>query len=179
QNIPPSSIFDVKGAQVATLPMPTLTDTVQFGSVWKASRATLDLDVYHITYENDYSSATDAVTGFTNWFFNGKAVTKGIEAESTILVGGGLAVYLNGTAGSAKYADTGLWAQNAQKDTETLGLTYNRGSWNLGFFNKRVGRLYNDNGGVHQAFTIDPFNITNLFVNYSLRGSSRLSQSKL
>ena len=179
QNIPPSSIFDVKGAQVAVLPKPTLTDTYQVGSVWKSSRATLDVDIYHIVYQNDYSSATDATTGDTNWFFNGKAVTKGFEAESTILVGGGLAVYLNGTAGSAKYADTDQWAQNAPKDTETLGLTYNKGNWNFGFFNKRVGRLYNDNGAVHQAFVIDPFNITNLFFNYTLRGTSKLSQSRI
>jgi iron complex outermembrane recepter protein len=48
QNIPPTSIFDVKGALVATLPKPILTDTVQFGSVWKSNRATLDVDFYHI-----------------------------------------------------------------------------------------------------------------------------------
>jgi iron complex outermembrane receptor protein len=179
QNIPPTSIFDVKGAQVATLPKPTLTDTVQFGSVWKAGRATLDLDVYHIVYQNDYSSAADAVTGDTNYFANGKAVTKGFEAESTILVGRGLAVYLNGTIGSAKYADSGQWAQNTPRDTETLGLTYNQGNWNFGFFNKRVGRLFNDNGAVHEAFLIDPFNLTNLFFNYTLRGQSRLAQSRI
>ena len=127
--------------------------------------------MYHINYQNDYSSATDAVTGDTNWFANGKATTKGFEAESTILVGRGLAVYLNGTAGSAKYADTGQWAQNTPRDTETLGLTYNQGNWNFGFFNKRVGRLFNDNGAVHQAFVIDPFNLTNLFFNYTLRGA--------
>ena len=107
---------------------------------------------------------------------NGSALTKGVEAESTILIGHGVAVYLNATKGSATYDDTGLWAQNAPKDTETLGVTYNRGNWNLGFFNKRVGQMYNDNGAVHQAFVIDPFNISNLFFNYTLRGSSRLSQ---
>ena len=116
----------MKGAQVATLPEPTLTDTVQFGSVWKSSRATLDVDVYHINYQNDYSSATDAVTGDTNWFANGNAMTQGRRSREHDLVGGGLAVYLNGTAGSAKYDDTGLWAQNTPKDTETIGLTYNQ-----------------------------------------------------
>jgi len=30
-----------------------------------------------------------------------------------------------------------------------------------------------------QAVAIDPFNITNLFFNYTLRGSSRLSQSRV
>ena len=179
QNIPPTSIFDVKGAQVAVLPKPTLTDTIQFGTVWKANRATLDVDVFHIKYQNDYSSATNAVTGDTNYFLNGTASTQGVEAESTILVGGGLAVYLNATGGTAKYSGSNLWVQNAPKDTETLGLTYNRARWNLGFFNKRVGEMFNDNGAIHQAFAIDPFNITNLFVNYSLGGSSALSQSRI
>jgi len=179
QNIPPTSIFDVKGALVGTLPKPTLTDTIQFGSVWKSRRATLDVDVYHVAFQNDYSSTLDQATGITQYFQNGKATTKGVEAESTILVRGGLAVYLNATKGSAKYNDTGLWAQNAPSDSETVGLTYNRSSWNLGFFSKRVGKMFNDNGATHEAVTIDPFTITNLFLNYTVGGKSILANSKL
>ena len=179
QNIPPTSVFDVKNAQVGTLPKPILADTVQFGSVWKSRRATLDVDVYHIDFQSDYSSTFDAVTGDTLYFLNGESVTEGVEVESTILLGGGVAAYLNATKGSAKYTDSQLWVQNAPRDTETIGLTYNRGSWNLGFFNKRVGPMFNDNGSAHQAVPIDPFNITNLFFNYTLKGSSRLSQSRI
>ena len=169
----------MKGALVATLPKPILTDTIQFGSVWKSHRATLDVDVYHINFQNNYSSTLDPVTGDALYFLSSQSVTKGIEAESTILAGGGFAAYLNGTAGSAKYTDTGLWVQNAPSDTETIGLTYNQGSWNVGLFNKRVGHMYNDNGSVHQAVAIDPFNITNVFVNYLLRGSSKFSQTRI
>jgi len=179
QNIPPSSVFDVKNAQVGTLPEPILTTTYQVGSVWKSHRATLDVDVYHINYQSDYTSTFDNATGDTLWFQNGASITKGVEAESTILFGHGAAVYLNGTKGSAKYIDTGLWAPNAPSDTETVGLTYNLGSWNVGLFSKRVGTMYNDNGSLHQAVPIDPFNITNLFFNYTLRGSSRWSQSRI
>jgi iron complex outermembrane recepter protein len=179
QNIPPTSIFDVKGALVTTLPKPILTDTVQFGSVWKSSRATLDVDAYHIKFQNNYSSSFDPASGDTVYYLSPTSVTQGVESESTILLGGGLAAYLNGTVGSAKYTYTHLWVQNAPRDTETLGLTYNQGSWNLGLFSKRVGKLYNDNGGAHQAIPIDPFNITNLFFNYTLHGSSRLSQSRI
>jgi len=179
QNIPPSSVFDVKNGQVGVLPEPILSDTYQVGSVWKSHRATLDVDFYHITFQSDYSSTIDPVTSDTVYYLNGESVTKGVEAESTILVGGGLAIYLNGTKGTAKYTDTGLWVQNAPSDTETIGLTYNLGSWNVGFFSKRVGEMYNDNANLHQAIPIDPFNITNLFVNYTLRGSSRLSASRI
>jgi hypothetical protein len=31
--------------------------------------------------------------------------------------------------------------------------------------------LFNDNGAVHRAFVIDPFNLTNLFFNYTLEAS--------
>jgi iron complex outermembrane receptor protein len=179
QNIPPTSVFDVKNAQVGTLPKPILADTFQVGSVWKSRRATLDVDYYHINFESDYSSTFDPVTGDTLYFLNGESLTQGVEAESTILVGAGMAVYLNGTRGTARYADSGLWVQNAPSDTETLGLTYNRASWNIGFFSKRIGTMYNDNGNAHQAVPIDPFNLTNLFFNYTVKGSSRLSQSRI
>jgi iron complex outermembrane receptor protein len=179
QNIPPSSVFDVKNAQVGTLPKPILTDTFQIGSVWKSHRATLDLDYYHINFQSDYSATFDTATGDTLYFQNGESVTQGVEAESTILVGGGVAVYLNATRGTAKYTDSNLWVQNAPSDTETIGLTYNLGNWNIGLFSKRVGQMYNDNVNLHQAIPIDPFNITNLFFNYTVRGSSRLSQSRI
>jgi iron complex outermembrane receptor protein len=179
QNIPPTSIFDVKGALVATLPKPILTDTAQFGSVWKSSRATLDVDYYHINFQNDYSSTTDPVTGQTLYFLTADSTTQGLEAESTLLLRAGFALYLNGTVGSAKYNDTGLWVQNAPKDTETIGVTYNMGSWNVGLFSKRVGQMWQDNKANHEAVAIDPFNITNLFVNYQLRGSSHLQSTRI
>jgi iron complex outermembrane recepter protein len=179
QNIPPTSVFDVKNAQVGTLPRPILADTTQVGSVWKSRRATLDVDFYHITFQSDYSSTFDTTTGDTVYFLNGESVTRGVEAESTILIGAGVAVYLNATRGTARYTDSHLWVQNAPSDTETIGATYNLGNWNIGLFSKRVGQIWNDNGNAHQAVAVDPFNITNLFFNYTLRGSSRFSQSRI
>lgn len=179
QNIPPTSIFDVKGALVATLPKPVLSDTLQAGTVWKSSRATLDVDAYHVKLQNAYSATFDAAAGDTLYFPTANTISKGVESESTILVGGGLAVYLNGTLGSARYVDTKQWVQNTPSDTETAGLTFNSGSWNMGFFGKRIGKMYNDNGAAHQAIAIDPFGITNLFLNYSLGGTSKLAPSKI
>jgi len=179
QTIPPTSVFDVKGAAVLTNPKPILADTVQFGSVWKSRRATFDVDFFHINFQNDYSSTTDPLTGEAVFFLTSDSTTKGVEVESTVLVGRGLAVYLNGTKGSARYNDTKQWVQNTPRDTETIGLTYNVGSWNLGLFSKRISEMFNDNGAVHEAVVIDPVNITNLFFNYTVRGSSKLSQSRI
>ena len=63
QNIPPTSVFDVKNGAVKVLPNQVLTETFQAGSVWKGRRATLDVDAYRIHFDNDYSSTPDPVTG--------------------------------------------------------------------------------------------------------------------
>src|SRR5207248_6519788 len=115
-NIPPSSVFDVKNAAVATLPKPTLTTSYQAGEMWKLDRLTLDVDVYHLRFENDYSSSPDPATGEPVYYLSGTSITKGVEVESTIRVAYGLALYLNGTYGSAKYSATHLSVQNAPRD---------------------------------------------------------------
>jgi iron complex outermembrane receptor protein len=177
--IPPTNVFDVKDAKVSILPKPTETKTFQTGSVWKANHVTLDVDTYYIHFDNAYSSAFDQTTGETAFFSNGTSITKGVEAETNILVGSGLAIYVNGTAGSAKYSDTGLWIDSAPRDTETIGVNYHDDHWAVGLFTKRIGRMFNDNGGTHEAVHIDPFTVANLFVNYTLGNAAHFSRSKI
>jgi len=176
--IPPTNVFDTKGGLVAVLPKPTTTKTYQVGSVLKFNRVTLDLDAYYSHFQNPYASAPDA-SGEPVFYQTGPSNTKGVEAESNILIGHGFSLYLNGTLGSAKYAQTGLWVASAPKNTETVGFTYRTRSWDLGFFNKRIGTMYNDNGAVNQAVAIDPFNVSNLFLNYTIRGDSYLRGTKI
>jgi iron complex outermembrane receptor protein len=183
-NIPPSSVFDSKGAQVAVLPRPTGVKTYQAGSVVKFNRWTLDVDAYYSHFQNPYSSFLDS-TGESFFYQTGPSNTKGIEAEGNIMIGRGFSVYLNGTLGSAKYqeganyANGGLWIANTPKNTEAIGLTYQVKNWDLGMFNKRVGPMYNDNGTINQAVAIDPFNVTNLFVNYTFKGDTYLRGTKV
>lgn len=177
--IPPTSVFDVKDANVSILPKPTETKTFQTGSVWKANHVTLDVDTYYIHFDNAYSSAFDQTTGETAFFANGTSITKGVEAETNIRVGSGLAIYVNGTAGSAKYSDTGLWIDSAPRDTETVGVNYHDEHWAVGLFTRRIGRMFNDNGATHEAVHIDPFTVANLFVNYTLGNAAHFSRSKI
>jgi iron complex outermembrane recepter protein len=118
-------------------------------------------------------------TGEPIFYQTGPSNTKGVEAESNVLIGHGFSLYLNGTLGSARYAQTGLYVASAPKNTETLGLTYRVKGWDLGFFNKRIGAMYNDNGSTNQAVAIDPFNVSNLFLNYTVRGDSYLRGTKI
>jgi iron complex outermembrane receptor protein len=62
-----------------------------------------------------------------------------------------------------------MWVAGAPQDTETLGLNYRQAAWDIGWFTKRVGQTYADNGGTHQAFTIVRITVSNLFANYSFR----------
>jgi iron complex outermembrane receptor protein len=176
--IPLTSTYDVKNGAVSVLPQPTRTKSYQVGEVFKAEYATLDADVYYIRFENSYSSFTDN-DGLTAWYSNGVSVAKGLELESNLSAGGGFNLYLNATKGSAVYADTKLWVDSAPTDTETFSPSYQSGSWDTGLFIKRVSRLYQDNGAVHQAVTIPPVTMTNLFVNYTLKNGSALSRSKI
>ncbi|MCU1257427.1 MAG: TonB-dependent receptor [Bryobacterales bacterium] len=177
--IPPSTVFDVKNAVVAILPKPTQAKTYQVGTVWKNNRVTFDFDAYHTHFQNPYSASPDPTTGEPVYFATGDSVTKGIEAEGNVRLGLGFYLYLNGTAGNAKYVNTERWVQNAPRNTETVGLTYQRQNWDLGFFNKRIGQMYNDNGSTNEAVTIKPFNITNVFLNYTIKSESRFRDTKI
>jgi len=168
--IPPTNVFDVKNANVTVQPKPVKNKTFQVGTVWQSERLSVSADAYDIKFDNAYSSFTDN-DGNTTWYSNGKSVAKGVEAEANLIVGWGFSVYANATLSSMKYDDgpsQGQWVANAPDNTETLGINYEDGPWNIGGYAKRVGRLYNDNGATHEAVKIDPFVITNLFINYTI-----------
>jgi iron complex outermembrane recepter protein len=177
--IPPSNVFDSKGAQVAVLPNPTSVKTYQAGSVLKFNRWTLDVDAYYSHFQNPYASLIDATTGESYFYQTGPSNSKGVEAESNILIGHGFSLYLNGTMGIARYQQTGLWVATTPKNTEAVALTYRVKGWDAGFLDKRVGPMWNDNGTTNQAVAIDPFSVSNLFFNYTVRGDSWLRGTKL
>jgi iron complex outermembrane receptor protein len=170
--IPPTSVFDVPFAQTTTPPKPQKSDTFQVGTVYKSDRYTMDVDAYHVKLDNSYTCSADpSDPSNTICVATGTEITEGIEAESTIILGGGFNLYVNGTLGSTKYSGgtlDGKWVPGAPGNTETLGLTYAKGPWDSAIYAKRVGKLYN-NGGTTDAFTIDPVVLTNLFINYKIK----------
>jgi iron complex outermembrane receptor protein len=196
--IPPSSVFDVKNALVAVTPDPVVASTYQGGSVVKLSYLSFDADGYYIHYQNSYSSFTPSQgpdAGQTFYYANPPSNTVGFEAEGNLALSHGLSLFANGTVGQAKYeagaaqpatpttpaipTTPEAWVANTPHDTESVGMTYHDKHLDLGFFNKRIGTRWGDNGSVHQAVPLDPFSISNLFVNYTLRNGSRFDQSKI
>ncbi len=207
--VPPSSVFDyAQGTTpgsfvpVATLPKQQLNTTYQTGTVLKLKRATLDADYYHIHFENSYSCETTTSEGDDQaCFLQPSSTSEGVEGESNLYFGKGLSLYLNATYGKAFYkgtlaatatganaatapvlnvsAPSGQNVQNTPSDTETEGVTYQHGAFDLGLFNKRIGMFYIDNGAYHDQYAVNPFTLTNLFLNYTIRTGGRFDQTKV
>jgi iron complex outermembrane receptor protein len=196
--IPPSNVFDVPNGQVLVPPKPTLAKTYQVGSVLKYRRWTLDADAYYIHFQNGYDTYTDPTSNEPVFVATGPSNTKGVEAESSFILGYGLSLYANGSMGSAKYQtgpnypNGGLWVANTPRNVATVSLLWRHNDWNFGLVEKRVGSLYNDNATLNylvngitipypidQAVKIDPFNVVNVFANYTVKSRSWLRGSKI
>jgi iron complex outermembrane recepter protein len=80
--IPPSSVFDVKTGAVETLPKPARTTAYQAGTVLKLKRVMFDGDVYHIKFQNAYTSFTPP-NGAPIYFLNPDSITIGGELRLT------------------------------------------------------------------------------------------------
>jgi iron complex outermembrane receptor protein len=187
--VPPSSVFDVKNGNVSILPKPTSAKTFQGGTVVKLKRVSLNADAYYTHFQNNYSASPDpSAPTAVQYTASGDSVSKGFEGEVNVYLAHGVSFYLNGTAGTAKYVtsslpNNGLWVANTPSDTEAVGLVYQQKYFDVGFFHKRVGDLWNDNTGltgatVNQVIPIQPFSVSNFFFNYTIRKGSRWDQTK-
>lgn len=204
--VPPTSVFDVAGGVVAVPPKPQKSTTYQVGTVLKLDRLAFDADYYHIRFQNGYSSTTDnnpnsATYGESINFIAPSSVSQGVELEGNVYIASGLSVFLNGSRGQATYVGTlsttcttgatgctsatpqltvqspsGLWVSGTPTDTEAQGLTWQDKGFNLGFFNKRVGSQWMDNGAYHNQLQVQPFSTANLYLNYTIHAGSRFER---
>ncbi|WP_085940610.1 TonB-dependent receptor [Granulicella tundricola] len=205
--VPASGTFDftqsATGTPVATLPKQQKNLTYQTGTVLKLKRVTFDFDYFHIHFDSGYSSFTPIDTGEPVYYLQPPSVTQGIEGESNVYITHGLSLYLNASYNRAQYTGNatvfcntaaaclsstpqlsiatpgGQRISNAPSDIETEGLTYQHRSWDAGAFNKRVGTMSLDNSGFHNAGTIDPFTLTNVFLNYTIKSGTHFNQTKI
>lgn len=177
--IPPSAVFDVKNGAVEVTPKPTMAKTYQFGSVWKINRLSLDGDAYYTWFQNTYTSYVDPVTSDDVYITSPNSITRGVEGEASVFLAHGISFYVNGTAGKAHYQEAGEpWVDQTPRNTESYGLTYQTKNWDAGIFDKRVGSMWNINGADFQAVQINPFSMTNLYVNYTIRDWMHLNQTR-
>jgi len=195
------------GTIAVQLPKQQKDTTYEGGTVLKLKNVTFDADYFHIHFDNTYSCITTTSSGDDNsCYLQPSSITQGLEAESNVNLSHGFSVYVNGSIDKATYegtlaatcsgstttcaaaasdppvivkTPTNLWVQQTPSDVETVAFTYQHGSWDAGFFTKRIGTFYIDNGAYHNQATITPFDFSNLFLNYTIRGGGRFDQTKV
>jgi iron complex outermembrane receptor protein len=108
---------------------------------------------------------------------------------------------LTGTSTGNKYyynLNNGAPVANTPGNTETWGLTYQTHGFDIGWLTKRIGPMWNDNkasafftytdGTTAKTATsytasgvipVDPFTLSNIFVNYNIKHFSHFGESKL
>jgi iron complex outermembrane receptor protein len=207
--VPPSAVYDYNQTaasasaaipQLTTPPKQQRSTTYQAGTVWAGQKVTLDADVYHVRFQNTYSSTTDNIPGDvdlgdTIFYLQPSSITQGLEFEGNFVLARGVSLYLNGTAANAYYsgrlnagtqgapyyerAPSGLWVAQTPSDTEMEGLTYEKSGFNLGMFNKRVGVERLDNGQYHNQGNVPPFSTLGTYVNYTIRNRNIFDQTKI
>jgi len=195
---PPSSVFDVPGGIVEATPKATIAKAYELGSVWKRNRWTLDVDAYYTHYQNAYDSYTDLVLLEPVYVPVGPANTKGIEGEGNVALGHGFSIYANASFASAKYQEGksypngGLWVQNTPDHVFGFDPFWTHSNWDVGVTEKIIGQYYNDNStlnyvinGIKLAYPADmavkisQWDLTNFFINYRIKNSSRLRGTKI
>jgi iron complex outermembrane receptor protein len=174
--IPPTKVFDVKNAAVGVLPKPTIAKTYQFGTVFQGHLFNVGFDVFHTHFDNTYSSTLNRDTNETDFFASGASISKGVEVESNVVIGGGLSAYVNAAILRARYADTGQYVQNSPNHTEGIGLGYAHSNFTANLFVKHAASMFNDNSSVHEAYYIAPIEVTNFSVGYSIRNPAAFSK---
>ena len=215
---PPSAVYDYNQTSAsASAVIPQLPDRAQAADIHhlpdrhciKGNKITADFDVYHIRFQNSYATTTDAIPGDVDFgdaifYLQPGSISKGMEAETTIILAPGLSTYFNGSFGRAYYTGTlnanltstsqtapyfehapsGLWVAQTPTDTEMEGLTYQKSGMDMGIFNKRVGQEQVDGtsaAGVlyHNQAVINPFSSLGGYLNYTIRNRSFFDGTKI
>ncbi|HYZ62004.1 MAG TPA: TonB-dependent receptor, partial [Acetobacteraceae bacterium] len=174
---------------------PQQTLNYQVGATWQRDAITLSGDLYWIDFRNRIAS--QVVSGTTIYFNGGGAIYRGIEAEGTLRLSGGLSLYANGTANDAYYKNSGIRVAATPEKTAAVGPLYDRDGISALLIAKYVGAQYGQDTPVN-AYPIKPYttvdfaaaytlpilngrrldfklNVNNIFDNHSLIGLNQLA----
>lgn len=134
-----SASLETAGANNAVVPLdpaPTKTTNWQGGFVYAGNRLNIDFDGYYIVSSN--SSSLDPTTNLVTINAN-PARYQGLEGQVSYVIMPHLTALANATVMSSKDEVTGQWLPLAPRDTETLGLLYNDGTFNFSYLHKFTG----------------------------------------
>ena len=150
---------------------PQTSTNYQVGVIGKSPRLTWDVDLYRIDFKNKYVS--NGKTGTDAAYVNiGGATYEGLEGQATFVLGGGVAVYANGSINKAEAKDTGKQISGAPEMTAGLGLLWQRGPWSTSLIYKRTGTTpqieYSSSPSTYDGYKIAARDNTDLGVTYTL-----------
>jgi iron complex outermembrane receptor protein len=169
---PPLNALTVPAAGANPNLKPQTTVNYQIGTTFQNDRFSLGLDAYFIQFQNYIVAQT--IAGNTSYTNNGGAVFKGIEAEATVKIGGGLAIYANATANDATYDGSGFPVAQAPRSTGAIGPIFQRDNFYGSLLAKYVGPQYaldetSSTGQIlHPQYPIPGFYNADLAVGYKL-----------
>ena len=152
---------------------PQKSTNYQLGIVNKAGDLAWDADVYRIEFDNKYVS--NGLGGTAAAFLNvGGATYKGIEAQLTYVIGGGFAIYANGSINRATASDTGKTISNSPEMTAAAGLLFSSGPWASSFIYKRTGANYQQDFDAtkpasYDYYKVAAYNNADLGASYTFR----------
>jgi iron complex outermembrane receptor protein len=104
---------------------PEETTNYQFGTSYQRDRLSLAADAYYIPFSNYIASVSEPAG--TLYFDEGSALYRGIEAEGTYAIGGGVSFYGNGSLNDARFGN-GVHIYQSPQNTAAGGLIFNRRS---------------------------------------------------
>jgi iron complex outermembrane receptor protein len=167
---PPNDALYVANPSLNSI-QPQTTTNYQAGVTVQRPGLSFNADAFFIRAENLIESTRNA-GNLVVFFSAGDATYKGVEAEVTKPLVGGLDLYANAFLESAKNNQTGLWLPEAPQATAAGGLAYHQYGLYASLLDKWVGARY---GLVNQVQYLAPFNTLDFALSYTLqRGGSAL-----
>ncbi len=155
---------------------PEETTNYQLGTAYQRDRLALSGDVYYIPFDNYIASLTEPAG--TLYFDEGSALYRGVEAEGTYTIGGGVSFYGNGSFNDARFSN-GVHIYQAPQNTASGGFIFSR----HGVFRdhdtvygsllvKEIGKQYGLNGQTAAgrptvSYAIQPYQTLDFAVGYT------------
>ncbi len=170
---PPLSTLET--AVPATI-QPEETTNFQFGTSYQRRRLALAADAYYIPFNNTIASITEPAG--TLYFNEGNALYRGVEAEGTYQIGGGLVFYGNGSLNDARFSN-GVHIYQAPQNTAAGGFLFSRNSVFKdrdtvygSLLVKEIGKQFGLNGQTQSgrptaSYPIRPYETLDLAVGYT------------
>jgi iron complex outermembrane receptor protein len=146
---------------------PQETWNYQVGTAYQKGRLSLGADLYYIDFSNLITSQT--VAGTAIYANGGGAIYQGIEVEGTVQVGGGLALYANGSLNDGEYKGRDVAIQLVPRRIAAAGPIYQRNGFYASLLAKYVGPQYLlDNAGTANQDPIKSYEDADLALGYTL-----------